>query len=587
MSAGETIFTWEGISLPSYWGGNFASSGGQAAMDQVKATGANSISLIPNFFMADQFSNTMKLNTGESDTLAQVRQAILDNVARGLNVVLKPHVETDNRVWRALIEPTDPDLWFQNYKAMMVEYAKVAQEAGAAMLVIGTEMKSMSGPRYTDKWVDIINAVRGVFHGAVTYAATDEEALEVQFWDKLDYIGVDAYFSMTDKNDPTVDELVDSWIKPSTVWAAKNVYGDKSVIDTWKDLSELWNKKVIFTEIGYGSYDGVNKSPGWIVSDVVDVGEQRDCYEALFKVMTTYGGQWLDGAFLWSYQTFAHPEPDIGLPPTDYTPQDKPAQAVITAGYSSPAHVAGLNRAGTDASDRLDGGYHNDTLDGASGADVLWGGAGHDVLIGGSGADRMTGGNGDDVYFVDDAGDMVIEASNGGVDTVNTIISYTLGAEAENLTASRAPGGTFKGNASANVIKGSLGKDKIYGGFGADTLSGDKGRDIFVFDTKVDRTKSNVDTITDFSVKDDTIWLSRKIFKALGKKGSEKKPLALDASKFWIGSKAHDADDRLIYNKTKGTLSYDADGNGKGAAVVIAVLPKKLKTISEKDFFIV
>lgn len=426
------ILNWEGIALPSYSGGRFIASGGQAAMDQIKATGANSISLVPNFFQNNGSSTSMGLNPGESDTMEQVKNAILEAEARGLNVILKPHLERNDResvgdsAWRGLIAPSDPALWFQNYKAMMVQYAKVAQDAGAAMVCVGTEMKSMTNPyatdeygvSYTQHWIDIISAVRSVYSGKVTYAATDEEAKKIQFWDKVDYIGVDAYFGMTNVNNPTVDQLVDSWTKPVTNSASQAIYGTTSVVDTWKNLSEAWNKKVIFTEIGYGSYDGVNQSPGSLSgSKPQDYQEQKDCYDALFKVIKNYGGQWLDGAFLWSYQTFEHPIQDGGLSAMDYTPQDKPANAVITAAYSSPQHVAGLTLNGLSGSEKLDGGYNNDTLFGNGGNDTLWGGAGNDVLNGGAGADRFQfgGSSGSDIiqdFAVAQAGELIAITKN-------------------------------------------------------------------------------------------------------------------------------------------------------------------------------
>jgi Ca2+-binding RTX toxin-like protein len=80
-----------------------------------------------------------------------------------------------------------------------------------------------------------------------------------------------------------------------------------------------------------------------------------------------------------------------------------------------------------------------------------------------------------------------------------------------------------------------------------------------VFDAALAK-KKNADKITDFNLKADTIWLDNKIFKALGKKGTLKKPAKLDKDAFWTGSKAHDADDRLIYNNKNGKLYYDADG---------------------------
>ncbi|WP_165820067.1 hypothetical protein [Microvirga sp. KLBC 81] len=428
---GESIFTWEGTTLPSYWGGNFQTTGGLSAMDQVKATGANTVTLVPNFFMANQYSNEVKLINlstdptkpwlSESDTFAQVRQAVLDATARGLKVVLKPHLETDNRVWRADIAPTDPKAWFASYKAMMVEYAKVAQAAGASMICVGTEMKSMTDPTkvcsdgmtYTQKWVDIISAVRSVFSGQVTYSSTYEEVTKVGFWDAVDNIGVNPYIPLSTSNTPTVDQMVDAWIQPHfNSWIRDTLYQGKSAIEYYKALSDQYGKQVIFTEVGYRSMDGANKDPGLHGgSGTVDYQEQADAYTALYKVMENYGGRWLGGSFLWSYYPYASKQEmtAAGVSELDYTTQWKPANDIITANYSSPDHVTGLIWTGTSGNDKLDGGYHNDTLNGGSGNDTLWGGAGHDILSGGTGVDRFDFG-----------------ASN-GTDTVTDFDMATLG----------------------------------------------------------------------------------------------------------------------------------------------------------------
>lgn len=641
--ADESIFTWEGISLPSYWGGNFATTGGQFAMGQIKGTGANTISLIPNFFMTNETSNEVKLNTGpwggESDTFDQVTAAIQSAVAKGLKVVLKPHVETDNRVWRAEIAPTDPKVWFQNYKAMMVKYAEVAQAGGASMIVIGTEMRSMTDPTkvcsdgvsYTQKWSEIVDAVRAVFTGKVTYAATDDEALRLKFWDKLDYIGVDAYFSMAPDGtyNPTLQQLIDSWIKPPVNSNSIKVYGSTSVVDTWKNLSEKWGKKVLFTEIGYGSYDGTNLSPGWIRTDQpVDLQEQEDCYKALYHVMQNYGGQWLDGAFLWQYHTFEDPS-GAGVPPTDFTAQNKPAHAIITAGYSSPAHVTGITRTGTDAANKLDGGYHNDTLVGQGGNDTLWGGAGNDMLNGGAGDDVIDGHTGVDTAMFSGAktdykitknadGSITIVDTKSGRDGSNVLKNIQLAKFSDQIldlqtitTTPTVPDTSTPdtntpdptsptpttpqplvliGSKSRDTLKGASLGDRFYGGYGNDTLTGDAGQDIFVFNAKLGTAKTNkkknFDTITDFNAADDTIWLDNAIFKKLGKKGTEAAPAKLKKAFFTVGDKAKDANDYLIYNKKKGILSYDKDGSGAEAAIAFAQVKKGI-ALTAGDFLVV
>ncbi len=88
------------------------------------------------------------------------------------------------------------------------------------------------------------------------------------------------------------------------------------------------------------------------------------------------------------------------------------------------------------------------------------------------------------------------------------------------------------------------------------------------------------DTITDFNHVDDTIWLENAVFTKLGVAG------ALNAAAFWTGTAAHDANDRIIYNKATGALYYDADGNGAGAAVQFATLTTK-PALAANDFVVI
>jgi serralysin len=606
MSTGQ-IFEWESITLPSYWGGQPLTETGHAAMTQIRDTGAGTLTLVPNFFQADKYSNSVGLRLGdpsnpwdnESDTFEQVKQAILDAKALGMNVVLKPHVETDQpRVWRAELAPTDPKAWFDSYKAMMVEYAKVAEAAGAAMICVGTEMDSMidptkvcsDGKTYTEKWAEIIDAVRAVYSGKVTYAATYWTVKDVGFWDKVDYIGVDAYWPLTPKHapddplpyNPTVDEMVDALTKPHfNSWVRDTLHGGKSIVDYYKALSEQYGKKVLFTEVGYRSLDGTTTDPGVFGGSQdapPDFQEQVDAYTALFKVMENYGGQWLAGSFLWSYYSFENPMEERGVSWTDYTTQHKPANVTITTHYSSPAYTTGIVWNGTALADRLDGGYHNDTLNGGGGNDRLWGGKGNDIL---------SGGTGNDIYYVDAAGDQVKETATGGTaDRVYTAISHTLASHVEQLYASGSSSTTLTGNTGANTIVGNAGYNRIYGmsgndrlngytgndtlngGYGNDILTGGSGNDIFAFKDWLSKT-GNVDKITDYSRTYDSLYLDNRYMTKLGGIGR------LSSSKFVLGTAAKDSNDHLIYDRGTGNLYYDPDGSGTGAKVLIAQFTNK------------
>ena len=150
---------------------------------------------------------------------------------------------------------------------------------------------------------------------------------------------------------------------------------------------------------------------------------------------------------------------------------------------------------GGDGLDSLFGGSGNDFLGGDAGNDSMLGDAGNDTLDGGTGNDTMLGGAGNDTYAVDAATDVVTENANEGTDTVETLVTYTLGANVENLTLAGAStingtGNTLSnvitGNAANNSISGGDGNDTLVGGLGNDTLVGGLGNDTYVIDVATD-----------------------------------------------------------------------------------------------------
>ncbi|MBM1169814.1 calcium-binding protein [Microvirga arabica] len=308
--------------------------------------------------------------------------------------------------------------------------------------------------------------------------------------------------------------------------------------------------------------------------------------------------------------------------------------------YALSAHVEHLTATGSasvaltgnELSNTITGNAGNNTLDGGAGADVLNGGAGFDFasfassatgvaaslgggagdsfvaiegIIGsgfadtliGNGTAELRGATGGDTYRVR-AGDVVVEALGQGRDTVLASTSYALSAGAEievlKLTGvlSRASA-SLTGSNTANEIVGHVGRttikagsgnDKIYGGLGNDSLWGQSGRDIFVFDTRPNKS-TNVDRVYDFRSKDDSIYLDNKYFTNLGS-GTATKPKKFKADMFVAGKTAQDAEDRIVYDRKTGALYYDQDGTGSKAQVKIATIGNKAK-LSYHDFFVV
>ncbi|MEG5067133.1 S8 family serine peptidase, partial [Microcoleus sp. B3-A4] len=135
---------------------------------------------------------------------------------------------------------------------------------------------------------------------------------------------------------------------------------------------------------------------------------------------------------------------------------------------------------GNAANNTLNGLAGNDNLNGVAGNDILNGNEGNDRLNGGPGADQMTGELGNDIYVVDNAGDVVSELAAQGTDLVQSRVTYTLGAEVENLTLIDTALINGTGNTLANVITGNAANNILTGGGGLDQIKGGLGNDIYV-----------------------------------------------------------------------------------------------------------
>ncbi|OAV56179.1 calcium-binding protein [Rhizobium sp. WYCCWR10014] len=201
---------------------------------------------------------------------------------------------------------------------------------------------------------------------------------------------------------------------------------------------------------------------------------------------------------------------------------------------------------------------------------------------------HIYGGTGNDIFTVSSPSQIVDESRGGGTDTVRASISFSLADQKhtvgmiENLTLTGTANLSATGNNTANILTGNdgnnflnggkgndrliggLGNDKLIGKIGADVLTGGGGGDSFVFD--VTPSNTSVDKIVDFSsAAGDKLVFDDGIFTGL-------KPSSFSAENFVLGTKALEADDKLIYDQASGILSYDADGSAAGGAIHVADL---------------
>jgi hypothetical protein len=312
----------KGMSYASWWQGQYSTPKADQSLANLAATGANWVAVIVTGYQETYTSTIITRDLPKTPTDKDLVHAIAKAHDLGLSVMLKPHVDLsdDPAHWRgdigtAFTDETQRQAWFTSYGEFINHYATLAQEKGIEQFCVGTELIATSSRE--EDWREVVKGVRERFTGPITYASNHggEEA-SITWWDAVDYIGVDAYYALTDENDPSVDELKAAWIQ-------------RGYVDTLADLSKKYDKLVLLTEIGYRSADGTTIAPWeWQSEPAIDLQEQADAYQAALEVL--WGQPWLAGIYWWNWDT----DPNKGgETDTDFTPHNKPAEEVLKTYY--------------------------------------------------------------------------------------------------------------------------------------------------------------------------------------------------------------------------------------------------------------
>jgi Ca2+-binding RTX toxin-like protein len=248
-------------------------------------------------------------------------------------------------------------------------------------------------------------------------------------------------------------------------------------------------------------------------------------------------------------------------------------------GYAPGAtFVGGNDRLYGDAgSDTIFANDGNDYLDGGADGDFLSASFGNDLLRGGAGQDSIYGGAGVDTADYRDKSlkvEVTLNVNGGGTvkvggvaeDYLDDIENIIGGSAGDKIKGDTTHGhNRFEGRGGDDTLGGSYGRDTLVGGSGKDKLIGGTEADQFVFNARLGST--NIDKIVDFVHGVDEIALDDAIFKALG--------TTFEMNEFVARADGHaatKASQHIIYDKSDGTLWYDADGNGGKAAVQFAQL---------------
>ncbi|SFB99706.1 glycoside hydrolase family 113 [Butyrivibrio sp. YAB3001] len=306
--------------------GVYRSDEGMLSQKRLFENGVNWICLSFTVEQDSVFSRDIRFRFGQ-DVNDRDLMAVIDNAHKNnVKVCLKPILNLGDGIWRARITFPDSDQWgkdqywddwFASYESFICYYAKLAEETGCEMFCVGCEM--VGTERKEMHWRKLIEDVRKVYKGKISYNTNHGHEYEVKWFDAVDLIGTSAYFPVGIDGKTSVDDMAEKW---------------KSIRDEMKKVHETFGKPVIFMEIGCRSAHGCSSMP-WDFEHTEllhDEDEQAAFYESCLK--TFFDEEWFAGCFWWDWSSTIYDTEEEAAKDNGFNIHLKKAEQVIRKWYT-------------------------------------------------------------------------------------------------------------------------------------------------------------------------------------------------------------------------------------------------------------
>jgi hypothetical protein len=252
-----------------------------------------------------------------------IARAVSQAHARGLRVLIVPHLWVENGGWRAELEPGSAERWQSfaaSYRAFVLGWAALAASSRADMLAVGVELRSWLTTTRAPSFLPILREVRRTYPGLLTYAANWDDVDETVIWGELDVIGINAFYPLTDRSEATLPELRK---------------GAHDVSEKVRSLAALWHKPVMFSEFGYTARaDPALRPWEWpdhMTNVKVDAAAQARAYAALLSAMIET--RELVGAFVW--RLYSDPDDLSQEAEWGFSPRGRGAELALRSAYAA------------------------------------------------------------------------------------------------------------------------------------------------------------------------------------------------------------------------------------------------------------
>lgn len=237
----------------------------------------------------------------------------------GLKIMLKPQIWIRGGWVGDMDFDNESDwlTWEKDYRAYIMSFVNIAIQNDVELICVGTEFR-LSVQKREAFWRSLIKDIREIYTGQLTYSSNWDSYQKVPIWDVLDFVGISAYFPLSDMDTPPTMLLTYRWRKH---------------VKQLRKFSEKHDRPILFTEYGYLSVDGAAGKTWELEKKVhsLNINEQAQAngYEALFT--SFWNEDFWAGGFLWKW--FPNGQGHEGYPERDYTPQNKIAESVLKNWY--------------------------------------------------------------------------------------------------------------------------------------------------------------------------------------------------------------------------------------------------------------
>jgi hypothetical protein len=294
-------------------------------MRDLARLGATWVSLTPFGRIADLHPTGIDwtFETPFEENRRAMLEAMRQAHAAGLRVLLVPHLWVETGDWRGELAPGSDAAWARwaaSYRAFVLAWADVAERGHADMLSVGVELRSWVTSLAAGQFFPIIDAVRRVYRGSLTYSANWDDADDNVLWGALDVIGINAFYPLAEHNGARFDELLS---------------GGRKVAARVHALAERWQRPVVFTELGYTTRPDPAVRP-WEWPDrmkgvPIDARAQAEAYRALLAPLLEEPR--FAGFFVW--RVYADPDDASQEAEWGFSPRGKLAELTVRDAFSA------------------------------------------------------------------------------------------------------------------------------------------------------------------------------------------------------------------------------------------------------------